>query len=160
MRALIFVLFFTVVPVQAATVYKCKGSDGGTIFSHFACPDASAGAEVKVTSASEGMRIASPAEIAEHELEKARENEPSRLSVSGGRSVSACSDASEQEIRTAIVKNQVFPGMSADQAIKAWGKPSKINTGSSGDDQWVYYRGPVESQYLYVSQDGCVTAWN
>lgn len=148
---------------SAATVNKCVGADGSVTFTQTACPEDAAGVSVKVRVASEGMLIAPPAPITapaqDDEKTDAQDGEPV---IVGSResSTSKCSDASAQEIRTAVVKNQVFPGMSAADAIKSWGEPSKINRSSRGSDQWVYYRGRVSAQYLYVDSAGCVTAWN
>ncbi len=83
---------------------------------------------------------------------------PVQVTVVGGGS--ACGGGSEQDIRTAIVRKEVFVGMTAKQARQAWGPPSEINRSSSGDDQWVYYRGNVDMQFIYVDQNGCVTGWN
>lgn len=160
-RAITLLLMALSPPTIAETVYRCVGPDGVMIFSHFACQDASAGEKIKIKVGSEGMRIADPAVPEQPEEEDgARGNGGVRITVVGGAGKSKCSDASEQEIRTAVVKNQVFPGMSADDAVKSWGKPSKINRSSHGTDQWVYYRGDYSAQYLYVDTAGCVKSWN
>lgn len=57
------------------------------------------------------------------------------------------------QIESAISLREVIVGMTKEQAIRAWGKPDKINktmgTGYSSE-QWIYERGSIaRSQYLY-----------
>src|SRR5574337_405170 len=60
--------------------------------------------------------------------------------------------------REAVQSHRVFVGMTAEDARKSWGEPTKINrtiTAGSTNEQWVYRRGPGAAQYLYVD-DGVV----
>lgn len=68
--------------------------------------------------------------------------------------------AREQRVQAAIYSKKVFVGMTADEAIRSWGRPTKINNsvGSYGKhEQWVYDRGNYRSQYIYV-ENGVVTS--
>lgn len=170
MRSLIITLALISPLASAAQVYKCKGPDGGTIFTHQACSDSSAGEQVKIIPSSGGMTMGnSPAPAADdpefgedQEIRtglKTREASGIRIIGVGGSPATPCGGATSTEIRTAIIRNEVFPGMSAEDAIKSWGKPNKINRSSHGRDQWVYRTGSVSAQYLYV-EDGCVKSWN
>lgn len=161
-----FVLIVTAVlsasTAQAASMNKCVDAGGHVTFTQQACAGGLPGESITVDRGGEGMSLGPVGSAVEPVQQQA---EPSaggglKLTIVGGGPASQCGDASEQEIRTATVKNQVFPGMTADQAVKAWGLPNKINRSSRGTDQWVYYRGDVGAQYLYVSQEGCVTSWN
>jgi predicted lipoprotein with Yx(FWY)xxD motif len=148
------------VHVQAASMNKCVGPDGAVSFTYQACAGGSGGERINVQSATAGMRLGPPPVVTEEASEVPAPSSGTTVTVIGPGAASQCSDASDQEVRTAIVKNQVFPGMTAEQARKAWGAPSKINRSSSGSDQWVYYRGDYDSQYVYVNDQGCVTGWN
>lgn len=145
---------------NAATVFKCVDASGKITFSQQGCPDQPSSA---FTVRNQSISGSGPAAVMAQPggFEVARENEPRRggVTVVGGNG-SSCSDMSSQDIRSAIVRNKVFVGMTAEQAEKSWGKPDKINSSSNGDDQWVYYRADYRSQYIYVDQAGCVTAWN
>lgn len=61
-----------------------------------------------------------------------------------------------------VDQNKIRVGMTRCEALASWGKPSKINRASYGD-QWVYCRSGgahcYTKQYLYVRQ-GRVTSWN
>lgn len=45
------VIFFLIVPAQAATVYKCTGQDGKVLFSQQACPGGQAGEAIRIAPA-------------------------------------------------------------------------------------------------------------
>lgn len=59
----------------------------------------------------------------------------------------------DSRIENAISLRKVVIGMTSEQAIRAWGKPTKVNktigVGYSSE-QWVYDNGAIgRSQYLY-----------
>jgi hypothetical protein len=64
-------------------------------------------------------------------------------------------------VETAIRDGKIFIGMTADEVILSWGRPSKVNTTISGrgrNEQWIYRRGKVgDDQYVYVD-NGVVTS--
>ncbi len=127
---------------SAATVNKCVGADGKVVFTQAACPDSTAGESVRVKPASEGLRVVEPGSI-------------QAPSSSGRRSYNGCSDLTQVDIAKLISDRTVSVGMTAEEATKAWGEPDKINRSSHGQAQWVY-----GDQYIYVDENGCVTAWN
>lgn len=59
----------------------------------------------------------------------------------------------DSQIANAISLREVMVGMTREQAIRAWGKPTKINQtigASYSSEQWVYERGQIgRTQYLY-----------
>jgi hypothetical protein len=61
--------------------------------------------------------------------------------------------------RKLISQNKVAIGMSEKALLRSWGKPNKINRSGLGSDQWIYYRGNIERQYVYVDK-GFVTNWS
>lgn len=148
-------LVATCADLSAAVLNKCVGENGSVTFTQQACPGGGAGERVDVKSASEGMRVGRPEDV-RHEASAPKEVS---ASVIGGDESTTCAGMDAREIRTMIVRNQVSVGMTTDQAIKAWGKPAKINRSSGGQDQWVYPRNDSTAQYVYV-KGGCVAAWN
>lgn len=65
----------------------------------------------------------------------------------------------DSRINAAIATSKIVVGMTAAQARRSWGAPTKINrsVGSYGShEQWVYDRGGFKSQYVYV-ENGVVT---
>ena len=52
--------------------------------------------------------------------------------------------------------HEVIVGMPLELALIAWGKPSKINRSSYGNDQWVYSR---SGAYLYFDKAGFLASW-
>lgn len=155
------VVFFALVGgvAQAAPMNKCVDSQGHVTFTQQACAGGLAGEPLDVRSASGGMSLGPsrqpdvPAVVPEQAPER------SEVNVVGGTS-SECGGGSEQDVRSAVVRKQVYVGMTAKQAQQSWGAPGKINRSSGGSDQWVYYRGDAVMQFIYVDQAGCVTAWN
>lgn len=63
-------------------------------------------------------------------------------------------------VEIAINNRRILVGMTADEARRSWGNPTKINStiGSYGKhEQWVYSRGRAQAQYIYV-ENGVVTS--
>jgi hypothetical protein len=64
-------------------------------------------------------------------------------------------------VEDAIHAGKIFVGMTADEVILSWGRPSKINATISGrgrSEQWIYRRGRIgDDQYVYVD-NGVVTS--
>ncbi|RRW34791.1 DUF4124 domain-containing protein [Ectopseudomonas oleovorans] len=157
-RYLLVAALLATVDAGAATFNKCVDESGHVTFTQAACPGGLAGESITVHRGGAGMSLG-PAPTPVVTEQAAPEAEASgQVNVVGGGS--ACDGGSEQDIRTAIVRKQVYAGMTDKQARQAWGAPNKINRSSSGDDQWVYYRGNVDMQFIYVDQNGCVTGWN
>ena len=57
-----------------------------------------------------------------------------------------------------ILAQKVSVGMTEQEALLSWGRPSKINHASYGD-QWVYRYGNYRAQYLYFKK-GRITSFN
>lgn len=157
-RYLLVAALFATADAGAATLNKCVDESGHVTFTQTACPGGLAGESITVQRGGAGMSLGPAATPVIPEQAAPPAQAPGQVTVVGGGS--ACGGGSEQDIRTAIVRNEVFVGMTAKQARQAWGPPSEINRSSSGDDQWVYYRGNVDMQFIYVDQNGCVTGWN
>ena len=68
--------------------------------------------------------------------------------------------ARSERVTSAIAQQKIFVGMTAEEARRSWGNPTKINTsvGSYGKhEQWVYRRGGAPAQYVYV-ENGMVSS--
>lgn len=159
-RFIALVIAFAAADASAAKLNKCVDSSGHVTFTQVACPGGVVGESITVHQGGAGMSLG-PVGTPLVEQQSVSETEGSvagKVNVVGGGS--ACDGGSEQEIRTAIVRRQVYAGMTSKQAIQAWGSPGEINRSSSGDDQWVYYRGDARMQFVYVDENGCVTGWN
>lgn len=157
-RYLLLAALLACADVSAAKLNKCVDESGHVTFTQAACPGGLAGESITVQRGGAGMSLG-PAPlpvVPEQAVPQAQTS--GQVNVVGGGS--ACDGGSEQDIRTAIVRKQVFVGMTDKQARQSWGAPSEINRSSSGDDQWVYYYGPGNMQFIYVDKSGCVTAWN
>lgn len=61
----------------------------------------------------------------------------------------------KEKVESAIQNRNVFVGMTAEEALQSWGKPTKINqtlSGTGSSEQWVYRRdGYIEGQYVYLT---------
>lgn len=63
------------------------------------------------------------------------------------------SQARAERVSKAIANREIFIGMTSEEARQSWGAPTKINVsvGSYGrHEQWVFPRGRVEAQYVYI----------
>lgn len=74
----------------------------------------------------------------------------------------ACEGATGWSERTcsAVLSHSIFVGMTADQVRASWGEPSETHdttTAGARHEQWVYNRGEVDRQYVYLD-NGIVTA--
>lgn len=113
--------------VAHGQVYRCTGPDGGTVFQDLPCVDPEERKEGKLD-----LRVPPP------DLE----------------------NAYRQRFEGLVATGKVAIGMTEDQARRAWGSPDKINptiTERGRREQWVYRRGPGDSQYIYV-ENGEVVA--
>lgn len=57
-----------------------------------------------------------------------------------------------------ILSQKIAVGMSQKALLLSWGQPTEINRSAYGADQWIYRRGRVSAQYVYV-ENGFVTNW-
>lgn len=61
----------------------------------------------------------------------------------------------KEKVESAVLNGKVFIGMTAEEALRSWGQPTKINqtlNGSGTSEQWVYRReGGIEGQYVYLT---------
>lgn len=157
-RYLFIAALLATADASAAKLNKCVDESGHVTFTQAACPGGLAGESITVQRGGAGMSLGPAATPVVPEQAAPQAQASGQVSVVGAGS--ACDGGSEQDIRTAIVRKQVYAGMTDKQARQAWGPPNEINRSSSGDDQWVYYRGNVDMQFIYVDQNGCVTGWN
>ncbi len=158
MRLAFLLLVSVALEVDAATLNKCIDANGQITFTHTSCPSGGSIESIEVGRGGAGMLLG-PARPDEEVAEEAKPTKDMVTVVGGGSEATACSRVPEQDMRTAIVRNQISVGMTDTQVVQSWGKPNEINRSSHGD-QWVYYRGPVDMQFVYVDPAGCVTGWN
>lgn len=156
-RFLLLALMLAAADVSAAKLNKCVDENGHVTFTQTTCPGGLVGEPIKVGKGGAGMSLGPVGMPVVQEPASPTRQGVRQIDVIGG---PVCDGGTDQEIRTAIVRGQVYAGMTAKQATQAWGPPGEINRSSSGDDQWVYYRGPGNMQFIYVDQSGCVTGWN
>lgn len=156
---LIVIALLSPAAAQAASMNKCVDASGHVTFTQQACAGGLGGETISVQSGGAGMSLG-PSSLAVEAgpSEGKASGEGVQVNVIGDKP--SCAGGSDQEIRAAIVRGQVYAGMTAKQAEQSWGKPGEVNRSSSGSDQWVYYRGDGRMQFVYVDQSGCVTGWN
>lgn len=65
------------------------------------------------------------------------------------------------KVNDAITRSQVMVGMTAEDVVRSWGRPEKINrtmTARVTREQWVYRRGGIgNDQYVYLENGVVVT---
>lgn len=142
MRMLIIGLCYSslilVAPLASATVYKCKNPDGTYAFQEIPCPDKE-GEKVRIWSGPPVEQVAQQSNY--YQREKVR------LDI-------------KHDFDYAIASHEIRIGMTEDMVIQSWGNPAKINTtiySGGKSEQWVYRRGKVKSDYVYL-QNGIVNS--
>ena len=137
---------------QAATVYKCTGESGKTIFSDRPC--SASAEELTVKDNRIGGSFSPSDEWLEVNERSRKADEINRRYDRALRQVEAgpCKDFSSTEIRTMTIRNQVVVGMKASDATRAWGAPTRVNGW-----QHAYHWNKGGSSFFYVEQ-GCVTS--
>lgn len=154
-RTMVFALLLFGPAISQAQVFKCVDGQGRITFSQTPCAgQASESVDVKI----DKSRPPAPQSAAQMEIDKQfKEIRESIRSASQSRPAAVrqvertyCKTFSDTELRTMIVKRQVVPGMKVSDALRAWGKPERIN-----GDQYVYHW-PEASAYFYSWTDGCV----
>lgn len=68
-----------------------------------------------------------------------------------------CRHFSTSELRRMAIKEVIKIGVTADHVERAWGKPSKKRSESTGD-VWEYWN-PTGDQLVEFGLDGCVKGW-
>ena len=65
----------------------------------------------------------------------------------------AAKNARGVKVQNAVASREIFIGMTADEVVQSWGKPTRINStvGSYGKhEQWIFDRGAIgRAQYVY-----------
>lgn len=123
------VLVLAIAPCIVGAQYRCE--DGGrTVYQQHPCPN---GKKVDTSGAGQADLNSAAAVAARAEVERARR-----------------SDA----VRKLVAESRVGVGMTADEVIDSWGRPSKVNrtvTQAGATEQWIYRRGGTgRDQYVYL----------
>lgn len=142
-----------------AQVYKCVDGHGKVTFSQAPCPgQASEAVDVKIDKSRPVPARSVRNDPAVREIERISDSfgqshgkRPARP-ISTPSADGSCKQFDSTALRTMIIKRQVVKGMTRDDALRAWGKPERIN-----GDQHAYHW-PEASAYFYIDRDGCVSA--
>lgn len=152
---------------QADTIYKCTDAQGKVTFTKQSCPDNSAGAQLSVEnrrpsgSGDAALMAAPPLEAATAPVA----GNPAVAAGDGGVTVvggsearSACSTGlSERDLRTAMVRKEIVPGMSRPEIESMFGKPSRqpsaqgLGTVTYWNDRYLNYFS------IDFDRNGCVS---
>lgn len=128
----------------AWAINKCAGADGKVVYQDAPCP----GGGTNVNTSGAGQADANSEGSNYYKKEGAR--------LAAEERAQAAAQARANKISAAIFSRQIVIGMTADEARRSWGEPSKINAsvGSYGrHEQWVY----PDSHYVYID-NGLVTS--
>lgn len=127
--ALAFLLATFGLPTAQAQPYKCT-VDGKTVYQQARCEG---GSSVNISGAGKGDPSSPAATQVRREVAAMRRKEA---------------------VENAVRAGEVFIGMTADEVVMSWGRPSKINSSVSGggrNEQWIYRRERIGyDQYVYL----------
>lgn len=138
MRPIVAIAIVAMTPALShAQAFKCK-VDGKVVYQGSPC--ASEGAKVNLSGAGEATENSAASSYLKRE--------GARIDF-------------EEKVDVAIRNQRVFVGMSANDVIRSWGKPTSVNKtviASTVSEQWVYSRGNIgDNQYVYL-RNGIVDA--
>lgn len=68
-----------------------------------------------------------------------------------------CQSFSSSEIRRAVIRETIQPGMDKQQVERVWGEPTKKRSNSDGE-AWEYWN-PAGDVIVSFAADGCVSGW-
>lgn len=91
-------------------------------------------------------------------IAQAEQDQKTRAEADNRLAAEEAARARQERFERLISEKKVAEGMTAEQAEKAWGRPTKKNITGSGryrHEQWVYRD---SGAYLYL-EDGLVTSW-
>lgn len=116
-------------PLSSIAQYRCE--DGGrTVYQQHPCPN---GKKVDTSGAGQADLNSAAAVAARADVARMKRADAVRQAISDGR---------------------VGVGMTADEVVDSWGRPSKINrtiTRAGTSEQWIYRRGGSgRDQYVYL----------
>lgn len=150
-KLLISMLFIFTPLVSHAKVYMCE-EEGKTTFSQTPCEG-----DMQVIEVKESYEVDNEAQ-----MKAQKENEEYLLKYKEKKEKEHAERMFRRKISSAINQQQIMVGMTEEEVVRSWGKPSDINSsgGSHGSrDQYVYRRGNNETQYVYL-KNGFVTSWS
>lgn len=127
------------IALPAWAVNKCITSTGKVIYQDAPCPDEHKKGQVNLSGAGQADPTSEGSQYWKKE---------------------ALRQKRDDLVAESIANRRVAIGMTADETIASWGRPTKINSsiGSYGKhEQWVYDRGNFRSQYVYL-ENGRVTS--
>lgn len=151
-----FVLVAAMLPTLASgAVYKCVDSDGKITFSDRACAGSAQAEQIEVKPANSGGMLGLPEDFRERKARDdvnklQRELEQLVGDIDKELANAPCKNFSDTQVRTMVIKNQIVPGMKTSDALKAWGRPDRVN-----GHQYVYWWGTYDGSFFYV-ENGCV----
>ncbi len=140
-------LVFLATQGEAGPVYKCTSQEGKPVFSDKPC--AHDAEEITVRDNHIGGNFSPSDQWLE--MDSRRPGPNIRAQARSG-SNSPCAQFSTTELRTYVIRHQVVVGMTASDALSAWGSPNRIN-----GSQYAYHWNGGGSSYFYV-QGGCVSS--
>lgn len=162
MKALLGVVVLLVVAAGAsAEIYKCKGSNGKLVFSDRKCATDAEGVDVR------GEFEAASEEAAQSGLRRGEQEMLSDYYKRRERLRKAAAERAERaqqrmRFNRAIEDGKIMVGMTEEDVLEAWGRPTKVNTSlnaSGRREQWVYRHTTSSTQYVYF-QNGVMTGTN
>ena len=152
--ALLTLACLAVSPVWA--INKCTGSDGKTVFQDAPCTGATAGQSTSTPVDTKVQpNVMRPEDIARSFDAQLKEEANKKKAVPPNDGVNWGKVREEMNERKQA-QGVIRIGMTAAEARSAWGEPSKINRTTSANghtEQWVFYRGRSNTDYVYLRND-------
>jgi hypothetical protein len=141
------------IPAAAqAEVYKCPGSDGRLGFSDRPCQATglphSQQEAIEIKKPNGGL-VGPPKDWVEF-MDRRDGVHHGGQSTGRRQDTGPCKQFNSSELRRMKIQNTVVPGMTAGDAMSAWGSPTRIN-----GSQYVYRWDDTRASYFYV-ESGCV----
>lgn len=153
MIRILLLALLVLAPIAQAGINKCVDKNGKYYFTDKPCP---AKHELKESVQTEEEKR--DARWEKHQQEQAKRTAEAanrrQQEINAALAAGEITSAEKQHIDN----EEIAIGMSEAAVILSWGKPTKINRTGIGSDQWIYERGSLRRQYVYINK-GKVTNW-
>lgn len=144
------VLLLCMTPAFAATIYRCADQAGHLTFTRHGCPTHQSVLIEEASNQTPGSGKAVP--LAKEKVTRKRASEA--LTIVGERDDGCGNLITASEKRSAMIAEQVLPGMTRADIESTFGAPDRI-TSRNGQVQY-HYSGKARTRTVSFDQYGCV----
>ena len=142
-------------PAFSTTVFRCEDINGNLTFTRQGCPEHHTQSLQKAYNPTPGSSKPVPLAKPQKTSRKDKNSPHKELTVIGVKQDGCGNLLSSSERRTAIIKQQIRPGMSQADVESSLGRPDKVSE-NNGQTRYVYGGKKGNKRNVVFDQAGCV----